>query len=181
MSGRRNRKSADELDEEQKAQLHREQRAEPSPEAPGESHPGPRGSAEKDPNDWATGDEPMTGAQASYLKTLSEEAGESFDDKLTKSEASLRIDELRQRRDTIATRPAAAEGDAAASNTEKDPATWTTGDEPMTGAQASYLQTLSRQAGEPFDQSLNKAQASQRIDALRAKVAAGEQNPKTRG
>jgi hypothetical protein len=49
---------------------------------------------EKDPHEWVTGDETMTGAQASYLKTLSEEAGEPFDPKLTKAEASLRIDEL---------------------------------------------------------------------------------------
>lgn len=52
---------------------------------------------EKDPDDWITGDEPMTGAQASYLKTLCEEAGETFDEKLTKSEASKRIDALRAR------------------------------------------------------------------------------------
>jgi hypothetical protein len=49
---------------------------------------------EKDPNDWVTGDEPMTGAQMSYLKTLSEEAGEPFDEKLSKADASRRIDEL---------------------------------------------------------------------------------------
>lgn len=53
--------------------------------------------AEKDPHDWVTGDETMTGAQASYLKTLSEEAGEAFDPNLTKAEASLRIDELRKK------------------------------------------------------------------------------------
>jgi hypothetical protein len=50
---------------------------------------------EKDPDDWVTGEEPMTGAQASYLKTLCEEAGESFDSTLTKAEASKRIDALR--------------------------------------------------------------------------------------
>lgn len=54
----------------------------------------PTGNAEKDPDDWTTGDEPMTGAQASYLKTLSEEAGEGFDEALTKADASKRIDEL---------------------------------------------------------------------------------------
>ena len=48
----------------------------------------------KDPADWVTGEEPMTGAQKSYLKTLSEEAKEPFDDSLTKAEASRRIDEL---------------------------------------------------------------------------------------
>ena len=49
---------------------------------------------EKDPDDWTTGDEPMTGAQRSYLKTLSEEAKVPFDENLTKAEASKRIDEL---------------------------------------------------------------------------------------
>ena len=48
----------------------------------------------KDPNEWTTGDEPMTGAQKSYLKTLSDEAKEEFDDTLSKAEASKRIDEL---------------------------------------------------------------------------------------
>ncbi|HUQ97249.1 MAG TPA: DUF3072 domain-containing protein, partial [Chitinophagaceae bacterium] len=48
----------------------------------------------KNPDDWTTGAEQMTGAQQSYLKTLSEEAGEEVDDSLTKAEASKRIDEL---------------------------------------------------------------------------------------
>ena len=52
---------------------------------------------DKDPTEWKTGDEPMTDAQASYLKTLSDEAGEPFDDELTKAEASRRIDLLRER------------------------------------------------------------------------------------
>ena len=52
---------------------------------------------EKDPEDWVTGDEPMTGAQASYLKTLCEETGEDFDENLTKADASKRIDELKGR------------------------------------------------------------------------------------
>ena len=54
----------------------------------------PVGNAEKDPHDWTTGGEPMTGAQASYLKTLSEEAHEEFDPELNKADASLKIDEL---------------------------------------------------------------------------------------
>lgn len=51
----------------------------------------------KDPDEWTTGDEPMTGAQHSYLKTLSDEAGEDFDEKLSKAEASKRIDELQHK------------------------------------------------------------------------------------
>jgi hypothetical protein len=52
---------------------------------------------EKDPDEWVTGDEPMTGAQKSYLKTLSDEAKEEFDENLTKAEASKRIDELQHK------------------------------------------------------------------------------------
>jgi hypothetical protein len=50
--------------------------------------------AEKDPDAWTTGDEPMTGPQQSYLETLAREADEDVPDDLTKAEASKRIDEL---------------------------------------------------------------------------------------
>jgi hypothetical protein len=53
--------------------------------------------AQKDPDQWVTGDESMTGAQQSYLHTLAEEAGEEIDENLTKAEASKKIDELRER------------------------------------------------------------------------------------
>lgn len=52
---------------------------------------------QRDPDEWKTGDEPMTAAQRSYLETLSREAGEDFDDSLSKADASKRIDELRDR------------------------------------------------------------------------------------
>lgn len=55
------------------------------------------GNAQKDPDNWTTGDEAMTGAQKSYLMTLCEEAGEDFDENLSKAEASKRIDELKQK------------------------------------------------------------------------------------
>jgi hypothetical protein len=53
---------------------------------------------QKDPDDWLSGDEPMTGAQRSYLKTLSEQAHrpDSFSEGISKAEASKRIDELRR-------------------------------------------------------------------------------------
>ena len=53
----------------------------------------------KDPEDWVSGHEPMTGAQSSYLKTLSEEAHDprAWEKELTKAEASKRIEELKQR------------------------------------------------------------------------------------
>lgn len=61
--------------------------------------PDPPTNTEKAPEDWVTGGEPMTGAQASYLKTLSEEAHDdsTFDGDLTKAEASIRIDALREK------------------------------------------------------------------------------------
>jgi Protein of unknown function (DUF3072) len=64
----------------------------------------------------------------------------------------------------------------ARSNTEKAPDEWVSGDEPMTGAQASYLKTLSAQAHEPdaFDENLTKAEASKQIDRLREKIGLGE-------
>jgi hypothetical protein len=62
-------------------------------------HPDPASNTEKNPDDWVSGDEPMTGAQASHLKTLSEQAHDpkAFDDGLTKAEASKRIDALKTR------------------------------------------------------------------------------------
>ena len=54
----------------------------------------PAENAAKDPEDWVTGDERMTGPQASYLKTLAREAGEDYDPELSKAEASKKIDEL---------------------------------------------------------------------------------------
>jgi Protein of unknown function (DUF3072) len=71
--------------------------ADPSDTDPKTPDPAGGGNTAKDPSDWVTGDEPMTGAQASYLKTLCEETGEPFDPNLTKAAASARIDELKRR------------------------------------------------------------------------------------
>jgi hypothetical protein len=61
-----------------------------------------------------------------------------------------------------------------ASNTIKDPDEWTTGDEPMTGAQQSYLHTLATEAGEEAETDLTKAEASKRIEELQEKTGRGE-------
>ena len=50
---------------------------------------------EKDPSDWVTGDEPATGAQKSYLETLTRATDEEVPEDLTKAEASQKIDELK--------------------------------------------------------------------------------------
>jgi hypothetical protein len=62
--------------------------------------PAPNSNTEKEPDDWVSGDDPMTGAQASYLKTLAEEYGEpdAFASELTKAEGSKRIDALKSKR-----------------------------------------------------------------------------------
>ena len=59
----------------------------------------PNSNMEKDPQDWVTGDEPMTGAQRSYLDTLAREAGEELSADLTKAEASEHIDRLQSKSD----------------------------------------------------------------------------------
>ncbi len=51
----------------------------------------------KDPDDWVTGDEPMTGPQESYLQTLARQAGEELPERMSKAEASEKIDELQRR------------------------------------------------------------------------------------
>ncbi len=57
--------------------------------------------AEKDPADWVTGEEPMTGAQDSYVHTLARQAGEEVPDEMTKAEASEKIDELQDKSDRV--------------------------------------------------------------------------------
>jgi hypothetical protein len=69
-------------------------RSRPNIEHMSESSPQTDPSAEKDPSDWVTGDEPATGPQKSYLQTLAREAGEEVPDDLSKADASRKIDEL---------------------------------------------------------------------------------------
>jgi hypothetical protein len=66
--------------------------------------------------------------------------------------------------------------DAQDSNMIKDPKDWTTGDEPMTGAQRSYLKTLAEEAHEDIDEELTKAQASERIEDLQKKTGRGQES-----
>ena len=70
-------------------------------------------------------------------------------------------------------RDSSAGDDNVPTNTRKDPDEWVTGNESMTGAQASYLKTLSEEAGEPFDENLTKAEASKKIDELQSETGRG--------
>ena len=63
---------------------------------------------------------------------------------------------------------------ANAGNRLKDPDEWKTGDEPMTGAQQSYLETLASEADEPVESDLTKAEASKKIDELQEKTGRGQ-------
>jgi hypothetical protein len=69
--------------------------------------------------------------------------------------------------------PLGAGAPAQGSGTAKDPDAWVTGDEPMTGAQRSYLDTLAREAGERLDPDMTKAEASEHIDRLQEKTGRG--------
>ena len=64
--------------------------------------------------------------------------------------------------------------DAARRSPEKDPEDWVTGDEPMTGPQRSYLQTLAREAGRELPEDLDKARASELIDELQKETGRGD-------
>ncbi len=63
----------------------------------GAPSPEPGSGLDRDPDEWATGEEPMTSAQRSYLDTLAREAGEELPADLTKAEASKHIDRLQDR------------------------------------------------------------------------------------
>ncbi|MBA2492214.1 MAG: DUF3072 domain-containing protein [Gammaproteobacteria bacterium] len=69
--------------------------------------------------------------------------------------------------------PGKSDNPPVADNTVKDPEDWKTGDEPMTGAQRSYLHTLAAEAGEKVDEVLTKAAAAQRIVELQRKTVPG--------
>jgi hypothetical protein len=124
----------------------------------------------------------MTAAQWAYLTILSEEAGEPLDETLTKTQASKRIEALQHRtgRAGGASAPDRSSAPGGPGTAAKDPSEWSTGKEPMTAAQRSYLRTLSQEAGEPFDETLTKAQAAQRIDALQRQTGRGPSRPAPR-
>jgi hypothetical protein len=120
------------------------------------------------PEEWKSAGEPMTEAQASYLKRLSASAGEPFDDSLSKAQASRRIDELRSR-DGGGT-PAGDKARSARPRSSTRRSAPPDAEDPMTEAQAAYLRELIEdEPGEEFDPSLSREGASQRIAELLVK------------
>jgi Protein of unknown function (DUF3072) len=135
---------------------------------------------EKDPAEWKTGDQPMTGAQASYLKTLSDQANEAFDENLTKAEASRRTDELQERtgRGRSWATPGPGSGQARAGS-EARARTWVQGSGPgqdlgqATARSATPVRASTTPAFWPPD---SRSPSSQRA---RKTVATGYSDPST--
>ena len=138
----------------------RDSRPTDAPDPHGVKTQGAGSDAEKDSSRWVTGDEPMTGPQASYLETLAHQAGEEVPGDLSKAQASDEIERLQGDSSDPAGDP---------SRQERPTTDWVTGDEPMTGPQASYLETLAQKAGEEPPKDLTKSQASRAIDELQTR------------
>ena len=128
------------------------------------------GGAPPPPEQWKSGDEPMTESQASFLKRLTGEAGEPFDQSLSKAAASRRIDELLSR-GKGASRSASGggrRGSRKAPTKRKEQS----GEERMSDAQAAYLKELAEEEGAEFEPGLSKEEAARRIGELLIKQMA---------
>src|SRR2546421_13040467 len=133
----------------------------------------PRDTTPRPPEEWKSGSEPMTEAQAAFLKRLSDDAGEPFDPSLSKADASRRIDELRSRGDSKASaprrrgrRPAAGAAEGTAGDGDR-----------MTAAQAAYLKQVAAEEGGEYAPDLNKEEAARRIGELLIKQMARSSSP----
>jgi hypothetical protein len=127
------------------------------------------GGAPPPPDQWKSGDEPMTESQASFLKRLTSDAGEPFDQSLSKAAASRRIDELLTR-----AKGAARSSSGGGRASRKSPAARKeqSGEDSMSKAQAAYLKELAEEEGGDFDPDLSKDEAARRIGELLIKQMA---------
>ena len=116
------------------------------------------------PKSWATGDEPPTQKQTSFLQTLAQEKHVEVDaNSLNKGDASAKINELKNM-DT-------ANPDATTGEPIQDPKGWATGDDPATGKQAGYIAVMAKEAGEDVKtSSMGKTEASETIGRLKEKT-----------
>ena len=121
---------------------------------------------ERPPEEWKSAGEPMTESQASFLKRLSDDAGDAFDPSLSKAAASRRIDELlsRGKGGSSASPPRQRTRKGAASRPAK-----ATGRGGMSEAQSAYLKELAEEEGGDFDPDLTKEEAARRIGELLVK------------
>jgi hypothetical protein len=124
---------------------------------------------DRPPEEWKSAGEPMTDSQTSFLKRLSEDAGEEFDPSLSKAAASRRIDELLTRRKGESARAAPTKRKRKAASSRPAKATSEGG---MSDAQSAYLQELAEEEGGDFDPDLTKEEAARRIGELLVKQMA---------
>ena len=116
------------------------------------------------PSQWATGSDPPTAKQQSFLSTLASQKGADVDpSSLNKSEASQKIDELKNAE--------TKNQDAKPDEPIQDPDKWTTGDEKASGRQTGYIAAMAREAGEQVEtEGMGKTEASKRIGELKEKT-----------
>jgi hypothetical protein len=124
---------------------------------------------DRPPEEWKSAGEPMTDSQTSFLKRLSEDAGEEFDPSLSKAAASRRIDELLTRRKGESARAAPTKRKRKAASSRPAKATSAGG---MSDAQSAYLQELAEEEGGDFEPDLTKEEAARRIGELLVKQMA---------
>ena len=128
------------------------------------------------PSQWTTGADPPTDKQKGFISTLASSKNLPVDDpsSLTKSEASAKINELKdapaQNTDGPAADGPAADGPSAVGPPIQDPNTWTTGDEKATGKQMGYVAVMAKKAGESVPGEMGKTDASKKIEELKAKT-----------
>lgn len=130
------------------------------------------------PQSWATGSDPPTEKQTSFLQTLSKEKGVELDaTSLNKGEASAKINELKGMDTTTSgagstTAGAAGGGGGVNSGAPiQDPQSWSTGDDPATAKQTGYIAVMAKEAGEEVKtEGLGKTEASERIGELKGKT-----------
>ncbi|KAL8946847.1 MAG: hypothetical protein Q9222_006812 [Ikaeria aurantiellina] len=120
------------------------------------------------PSQWATGAEAPTDKQKSFVSTLANSKGASDvnPDSMNKSEASAKINELKEQ----PTQMDGTSSNSAPGKPIQDPDTWTTGDDKATGKQMGYVAVMAKKAGEEVPSSMGKTDASKKIEELKGKT-----------
>jgi len=125
------------------------------------------------PKEWATGGDAPTSKQKAFLQTLAGQKGAEINpSSMNKSEASMKIDELKnaptQNLDSPVKGPSGEQKDG---ELVEDPKNWATGDDPATGKQRGYIAAMAKQAGETVPGGeIGKGEASQKIESLKQKT-----------
>ncbi|KAK3686450.1 hypothetical protein LTR37_019800 [Vermiconidia calcicola] len=124
------------------------------------------------PQQWTTGDDAPTQKQTSFIQTLAKEKGVEVEaNKLNKSDASAKINELKGKSTASAHRMGTTNPGATAGEPIQDPTGWSTGDDPASSKQTGYIAVMAKEAGEaPPAENMGKTEASQKIGELKEKT-----------